>query len=572
MRDVPVLIVGGGPIGLALAADLGRRGVEAMLIEQNDDVLGSPKMIEVSVRTLEFCRQLGVAREVRHWGFPLDYPLDSVFVTDLQSYELGRIVTPSLARERDSEFSPERTGPCPQTWFDPILQRCARSHSNITLRYKVRFDNFVQDEDGVIASVTEIGTGRQEEIRCLYLIAADGYSSTVRDLLGIEVRGERHLDLSMSVYLRIKDLRQYHDKGDAYRYVFIGPEGTWLVLTTIDGHDLWRLQVIGVPDRDLEKVDIPALVRRACGRDIHFVLEDTSFWVRKMVVADRFLDGRVFLAGDSAHAHPPNGGLGMNTGLQDAFDLGWKLAAVLAGWGGRTLLDSYDYERRPASARAATESLKNFRRLTGTGRNSAIYDVTPEGEALRRSLGRRLVDENEKAWHPIGVHLGYIYDPSPIVVPDGSPRPPDDTVSYVPSAYPGCRAPHVWLAPEQSTLDLFGASFVLLQFAEAVTEGIEDAARRRGVPLTVHRIDNDAALDLYQRRLALVRPDGHVAWRGDHAPGDPLGMIDTIRGAGPCIAARRTVDTRSVAQHYDHPSAKNYIRAATPVGAPPSKR
>jgi hypothetical protein len=261
------------------------------------------------------------------------------------------------------------------------------------------------------------------------------------------------------------------------------------------------------------------------------------------VVADRFLDGRVFLAGDSAHAHPPNGGLGMNTGLQDAFDLGWKLAAVLEGWGGRTLLDSYDYERRPASARAATESLKNFRRLTAPGRNKAVYDATPEGEALRQSLGQRLVEENEKAWHPIGVHLGYIYNPSPIVVPDGSPRPPDDTVSYVPSAHPGCRAPHIWLAPGQSTLDLFGAGFVLLQFDEAATEGIEQAARRCGVPLTVHRLDNDAAS------------------RGDHAPADPLALIDTIRGAGPCIAARRTVDTRSVAQHGDRPNAKNPKRA-----------
>jgi FAD binding domain len=358
-------------------------------------------------------------------------------------------------------------------------------------------------------------------------------------LLGIEMRGERQLDLSMSVYLRIKELRRYHDKGDAYRYVFVGPEGTWLVLTTIDGRDLWRLQVIGVPDRDLEKVDIPAMMRRAVGRDIDYVLDDTSFWVRKMMVADRFMDGRVFLAGDSAHAHPPNGGLGMNTGIQDAFDLGWKLAATLQGWGGPTLLESYDYERRPASARAATESLKNFRRLTAPGHHAAIYEATPEAEMLRQSLGRMLVEQNEKAWHPMGVHLGYIYDPSPIVIPDGSPRPPDDTVSYVPSAFPGCRAPHVWLEPNQSTLDLFGNGFSLLQFADVPTRPLEAAAAACGVPLTVHRITNSAAAALYARRLVLVRPDGHVAWRGDDMPADPAAVIDTVRGAGPCIAARR---------------------------------
>jgi hypothetical protein len=365
----------------------------------------------------------------------------------------------------------------------------------------------------------------------------------VREQLGIEVRGEKHLDLSMSVYLTIRNMAQYHDKADAYRYVFVGPEGTWMVLTTIDGHDSYRLQVVGVPERDLDKVNIPGLMRRAFGRDIDYTLDDTSFWVRKMVVADRFSDGRVFLAGDSAHAHPPNGGLGMNTGLQDAFDLGWKFAAVLQGWGGPTLLESYDYERRPASARAAVESLKNFRRLTAPGRNTAIYDATAEGEELRARLGRRMVEENEKAWHPMGVHLGYIYDPSPIVVPDGSPRPSDDTVSYTPSAYPGCRAPHAWLAPDKSTLDLFGDGFVLLQFADVDTEPLEKAARARGMPHTVHRIHNDAAAALYERRLVLVRPDGHVAWRGDALPDDALALIDTVRGAGPCIAARRAGDS-----------------------------
>jgi 2-polyprenyl-6-methoxyphenol hydroxylase-like FAD-dependent oxidoreductase len=538
-RSVPVLIVGGGPIGLALAADLGRRGVEALLIEQNDDVVGSPKMIEVSVRTVEFCRQLGIAEQVRDWGFPLDYPLDSVFVTSLQGHELGRIRTPSLGEARDSPESPERTGPCPQTWFDPILQRCARRHRNITLRYNTRLDRFEQDNEGVIATVLDTKTGQYEVVRCQYLVGADGYSSTVRELLGIEMRGERQLDLSMSVYLRIKELGRYHDKGNAYRYVFVGPEGTWLVLTTIDGRDLWRLQVIGVADRDLEKVDVSAMMRRAIGRDIDYVLDDTSFWVRKMVVADRFVDGRVFLAGDSGHAHPPNGGLGMNTGIQDAFDLGWKLAAVLQGWGGPTLLSSYDYERRPASARAATESLKNFRRLTAPGRHTAICDPTTEGEELRQALGRLLVEENEKAWHPMGVHLGYIYDPSPIVIPDGSPRPSDDTVRYVPSAFPGCRAPHVWLAPDRSTLDLFGDGFALLQFADVPTEPFETAAAARGVPLTVHRIADVRAVELYAKRLVLVRPDGHVAWRGDRSPADPMGVIDTVRGAGPCVAARR---------------------------------
>jgi 2-polyprenyl-6-methoxyphenol hydroxylase-like FAD-dependent oxidoreductase len=533
-----VLIVGGGPIGLALAAGLGRRGVRTLLVEQSDDVIGSAKMIEVSVRTMEFCRQLGISEAVRHWGFPDDHRLDSVFVTDMQGYEIGRIHTPSLGEQQDSEFSPERNRPCPQTWFDPILQKCARSFPSVELRYRTRLDRFEQNTDGVSAWVTT-PTGEQQKIRADYLVGCDGYTSTVRQALGIEMRGDPHLDLSMSVYIRIKNFESFHDKAQGYRYVFLGPEGVRAALTTIDGHDLYRLQLIGVPDRDLDKIDIASTMQRCIGRDIPFTIEDTSFWVRKMVIADRFMDGRVFLAGDSCHAHPPNGGLGMNTGIQDSFDLAWKLAAVLKGWGGPTLLDSYDYERRPASSRAAIESLRNFRRLTDNTSYALINDPGPDADALRKSLGVRLVAENEKAWHPVGVHLGYIYNPSPVVVPDGTNRPPDDRVSYAPTTYPGARAPHVWLEDGRSILDLFGNGFCLLKFAAVDTGPLEHAARLRNVPLVTCHIKSVAAAALYQKALVMVRPDGHVAWRGDACPINALEAIDTIRGAGPRIAAGR---------------------------------
>ncbi len=536
---IPVLVVGGGPIGLGLAADLGRRGIGTLLIEQNDDVLGSAKMIEVSVRTMEFCRQLGLSDQIRNWGFPDDYRLDSVFVTDLQGYEIGRIHTPSLAQEQESTHSPERTRPCPQTWFDPILKQCAEQFPSVNLRYRTRLESFTQDPSGATAEVIDLASGERERVACQYLIGCDGYTSTVRAALGIEMRGEFHLDLSMSVYLRIPDLGRYHDKAQAYRYVCVGPQGAWAVLTTIDGRDLYRLQLIGVPDRDLEAVDLGATLRRCVGRDLPFTIEDVSFWVRKMVVADRFMDGRVFLAGDAAHAHPPNGGLGMNTGMQDAFDLGWKIAATMDGWGGPTLLESYDYERRPASSRAAVESLKNFKRLTANTSYPEIAAASPEGEQLRRVLGQRLVEENEKAWHPVGVHLGYIYNPSPIVVPDGSDRPADDTVGYAPTAFPGARAPHFWLDADRSVLDLFGPGFVLLMFEDVETWALEQAAMSRGLPLRVARIISAEGAALYQSALVLVRPDGHVAWRGAALPADPADLIDIVRGAGPRIAARR---------------------------------
>jgi len=538
--ETPVLIVGGGPIGLALAADLGRRGVGALLVEERDNKLGPAKMLEVSVRTMEFCRQLGIADKVRNWGFPPDWPLDSAFVTDLQGYELGRVRTPALGTASDSAFSPERGRPCPQTWFDPILQACARSFPQISLRHGVRLESFVQDPEGVTATLRDRESGRTETVRAAYLVGCDGFASTVRELLGIEIRGEPHIDWSMTIYLRIPDLHVYHDKGKAFRYVFVGPEGTWSFLSIVDGKDLWRLQLVDLDESRLQNADVAALMRRCMGRDVPYTVEDKTLWVRKRTVADRFLDGRVCIAGDAAHAHPPNGGLGMNTGIQDAFDLGWKLAATLAGWGGPALIESYDHERRPASARAAEVSLQNYRRLVSAEQRAEIYSPTPEGDAARRAIGERLVEENEKAWHPVGVHLGYIYHPSPIVVPDGTPKPPDDTFGYQPTAFPGARAPHVWLAPDKSILDLFGDGFALFKFADAPSDRIEHAAAIRGVPLTVQQIDQREAAALYRRRFVLVRPDGHVAWRNDSQPDDALALIDTVRGAGPRIAARRT--------------------------------
>jgi 2-polyprenyl-6-methoxyphenol hydroxylase-like FAD-dependent oxidoreductase len=536
--ETPVLIVGGGPIGLALAADLGRRGVEALLVEKNENRLGPAKMLEVSVRTMEFCRQLGIADKVRNWGFPQDWPLDSAFVTDLLGYELGRVRTPPLGSGASSEFSPERGRPCPQTWFDPILEGCARTFPHITLRHRVELESFVQDDDGVTAMLRDHGSGRMEIVRAGYLVGCDGFASTVRGLLGIAIRGEPHIDWSMTIYLRIPDLSAYHDKEKAFRYVFVGPEGTWSFLSIVDGKDLWRLQLVDVDEGRLQNADIAALMRRCMGRDVPYTIEDKSLWIRKRTVADRFGDGRVLIAGDAAHAHPPNGGLGMNTGIQDAFDLGWKLAATLAGWGGPDLIASYDHERRPASARAAEVSLANYRRLVSAEQRAEILSPTSAGDAARRAIGERLVEENEKSWHPVGVHLGYIYHPSPIVVPDGTPVPADDTFGYRPTAFPGARAPHVWLAPQRSILDLFGDGFVLLKFGEAPSDAIERAAESRGVPLAVHRIDHREAAALYRRRLVLVRPDGHVAWRGDSQPDDALMLIETVRGAGPHIAAR----------------------------------
>jgi len=545
--NIPVLIVGGGPIGLALAADLGRRGIDVVLIERRSERLGPARMLEVGVRTMEFCRQLGIAEDVRNWGWPPDHSLDSVFVTNLNGYELGRIRAPTLASTRTSLESPERAVPCPQTWFDPILLRSAKSFPNVKLRHQTELVDFTQDCDGVTAMVKQAGSDSYETLRANYLVGCDGAESFVRHQLGIQIRGRPHIDWSLNIYLRIPDFLSFHGTPQAFRYVFVGPTGTWSFLTAIDGRDLFRLQLVGVDKDALEKIEVGKLMGRILGRQIPHSVESKVLWARKMTVADRFSDGRIFLAGDSAHAHPPNGGLGMNTGIQDSFDLGWKLAAVTRGWGGSRLLDSYDIERRPACARANETSLANFGRLRDGSEDREIEAPTEAGYAARRRIGARLVTENEKSWHPPGAHLGHVYQPSPIVIPDGTTRPDDDRVGYAPSSFPGARAPHFWIHAGRSILDLFGGGFLQLVFDDTNTNQLERAAKQRGVPFEVFRVRNPEAALLYEKPLVLVRPDGHVAWRGDLVPEDCLGLIDTVRGAGLAASARRSEELSQLA-------------------------
>jgi hypothetical protein len=254
-------------------------------------------------------------------------------------------------------------------------------------------------------------------------------------------------------------------------------------------------------------------------------------------VADAYGSRRVFIAGDAAHLNSPTGAFGMNTGMQDAVDLGWKLEAAVRGWGGPRLLASYDAERRPVALRNVREATANLERMLKPRTQKPpkeIFEPGPNGDRARKAFGDAYTEMMKQEWFTIGIHLGYVYEGSPVIVPDGTPRPPEEVMTYTQTARPGSRAPHVWLAPGKSTLDLFGRGFVLLRFSKgAVTEPLERAASSVRMPLSVVDIDNKQAADLYARRLVLVRPDGHVAWRGDTLPADCQALVDTIRGQSP---------------------------------------
>lgn len=225
------------------------------------------------------------------------------------------------------------------------------------------------------------------------------------------------------------------------------------------------------------------------------------------------------------------GGFGANTGIGDAVDLGWKLAATLQGWGGPALLDSYELERRPIAVRNVTEASSNWKADSGLVADAVLCSAGAEGERARSDMGDLIRRSRGKEFRSIGVQLGYRYSGSPICMPDGSPEPPCEPDDYVPSTWPGCRAPHVWLPDGTSVLDHFGRGFVLVVSGSADPSALVEAAYHSSVPLTVLRLTDSAAARAYERPLVLVRPDGHVGWRGEQAPADPDAVLDRLRGA-----------------------------------------
>jgi 2-polyprenyl-6-methoxyphenol hydroxylase-like FAD-dependent oxidoreductase len=532
--ETSVLVVGAGPIGLSLALDLAWRGVDCVLIDQGDGTMPHSKIGLVSVRSMELFRRWGIVDRVRKCGFPDDYPLNMVFCTSLTGYTLGISQYPAARDDHPTSVSPETKQRCPQLWLDPILARCVRDYDNARIFYYCELLSFEEKRDGVQAQARDVRTGEAVTIKAQYLVGTDGARSTVRRALRIPMEGDPALSQSMSIYIRSPGLLRQHDKGPAERYLMAGPEGLWGNLTVIDGDALWRLTVLGGAARqEAAEFDADAWVLRSLGtRAIQFHVDAVLPWRRSRLVAERFSRGRVFLAGDAVHTMSPTGGFGMNTGIADVADLGWKLAATLKGWGGGHLLGSYDAERRPAGWRNVNAAADNFTRLITKMDFARVEEASIAGETARRVLGDQLKEATRREWEVTGVSLGYRYEGSPICIADGTPPTLDDSIVYVPTARPGHRAPHAFLPDGRSTLDLFGHAYVLLNFdADASsTNGLADAARSRRVPLDIVGIDDPHIAGLYRRRLVLVRPDGHVAWRADSLDHDPGDILDVARG------------------------------------------
>jgi 2-polyprenyl-6-methoxyphenol hydroxylase-like FAD-dependent oxidoreductase len=532
---VPVLICGGGPVGLALAVELGHQRIDCMLVEQSDGTVPVPKMSQLTTRTMEFCRRWGIAEQVKKAGWPENHPCDFVYVTSLMGHELYRQTSPSYAQRPELSYSPEGPRHCPQIFFDPILLEHAALLPTVTLRHRTRLDSFVEETDAVAVQMTDLESGKFEAIRAGYLVGCDGFDGHIRKVLGIEYAGEGVLSFSVSVFFRAPELSSKHDKGWARFFRLIDSSGHWGDLVSIDGRELWRLtELRGNADADIGSFDADSCLRKAVGASFPYEILSVLPWKRRGLVAKCYGRGRVFLAGDAVHQSSPTSGLGMNTGLGDAVDLGWKLAAVINGWGGDRLLESYGAERMPVGSISVADSDRTYHETTLLLGGSAIPADSPEGELQRRQFAKALVAQTKGRSDPTSenIKLGYCYEDSPIIWPDGTIGPPKDAWDFIPSARPGSRAPHAWIGEGRSLFDLFGRGFVLLRFGKKPppVDSLVQAAAKRGVPLQVADIGNPDIEKLYERKLVLVRPDGHVAWRDDVCPLDALTLVDIVRG------------------------------------------
>jgi 2-polyprenyl-6-methoxyphenol hydroxylase-like FAD-dependent oxidoreductase len=531
--DAPVLIVGGGPVGLATALDLGRRGTKSIVIERDEGtgVELLAKAGTLNERTMEICRLWGIADAVATCGFPDDVNLDTIYCTSLDGMFIGSDPRPATKDRIPSDGALEMLRKCPQFQFDPILAEAAEGTGNVYLLYGHQLERLEQDDAGVTAVVTEVAKGTQKALHARYLVGCDGAGSGVRRSLGIDFPGKM-LSYSVSAMLRA-DLAD-SKFGIRNRYMFIDEAGTWANLTSVDGKQLWRFTLVGNEEKlDPAVHDITQNVHRAFGAGIPFEILRVLSWRRSQCTAEHYWAGNVFLAGDAAHTTSPTGGHGLNTGIGDALALGWMLHAVLNHQGGAGLLSAYELERRPVAVRNSSLSTVNFNSWIAATDFSDVKSRDEKGDEARARIGREMSAALKPEWTSVGVALGYRYEGSPLIVPDGTPEPPDTSEVYSQTARPGHRAPHAWLPDGKSTIDLFGRDYILLRFDPKVDgEAIVAAARRLGVPLRLVDIADPAIAALYERSLVLVRPDAHVCWRADRAPDGEAAdhLIATVAG------------------------------------------
>lgn len=540
-----IIVVGGGPVGLLLAIDLAWRGIDVTLVEARPaGQLPSVKCNHVASRTMETLRRLGLSRAVRAVGLSDDYPNDIVFRTAMTGHELTRIPIPCRADRYTSRSGPDTAWPTPepphrvnQIYFEPIFFAHAKAADRITILSHTEFESAREEDDGVTAEVVDLTSGERRTLRGRYLVGCDGGRSTVRRLIGGKLEGDAVVQRVQSTLIDAPDLLGVLGSDPAWMNYNYNPGRAGTVIA-IDGIRRWLVHNYLRPDEaDFDSVDREAGIRRILGVGTDFPIEQVANedWIGRRLVADKFREGRMFIAGDAAHLWVPYAGYGMNAGIADAMNLSWMLAAHLHGWAPEAILDAYVAERKPITEQVSRFAMSHAERAIRE-RNTLpveIEDDTPEGDAARRAIGEAAYALNVQQYACAGLNYGYFYDDSPIIAYDGEPAPHYTMHDYIASTVPGCRVPHFRLADGRSIYDMMGNGYALIRLAPAVDVApLIDAARKRAMPLSVITVDRrlDHVPEVYRHALLIVRPDGHVAWRGNVVE-DSGALLDRLRGA-----------------------------------------
>ncbi|GAA1275604.1 FAD-dependent monooxygenase [Kitasatospora nipponensis] len=516
----PVLIVGGGPVGLTLSVLLSAHGVDHLLVEARPDTSRHPKARGISARSMEVLRRCGLEEPVRRAGLP---------ASQVHFYRGRSLVDPHYVRTGLAPGAPdgEEATPspgliCSQDVLEPILRRRAERAGPGRIRFGTRLLSFARgaDDQGVRAVLRNVVTGEESLVHAGWLVGCDGVASTVRAGAGIALSGPTGLGHYLSIRFEAPLGPVVADRASASYFLTEPGRGGFMA---VDNDRRWIYQypvtadALGADDTDLtDPLYLAELVRTAAGiPDLAVTVQDTLGWRMDARLADRYRSSRVLLAGDAAHVVPPTGGHGMNTGIGDADNLAWKLAAVVAGQAGSALLDSYEAERRPLARQVIELSTANAGARAG-------YRI--DDELLLTARYR-----------------------SCAVVPDDdlpAPRPPLDPAGHRPGAGPGDRAPHVWLdgaGAVTSTLDLLGPGFTLVVQGEAPSWRRQAAAAAAaGLPVTVRPLTTARQHEREPGRwlrlcgvpadgAVLVRPDGHLAWRAPRPPADEGTLLAVLR-------------------------------------------